>query len=96
MYLAEKISLVFRLINSNATLAEDWTEWTVSLSEFAGINLTNVDTTTLGLSSVTGGTGMLPPESLPIYFLSSKLKVEKQSSKALRNFEPKHKRNWIN
>ncbi|MHC4585399.1 MAG: hypothetical protein ACYS3N_12770, partial [Planctomycetota bacterium] len=42
--------------NANAAQVEDWTEWRVSLSEF-GINLTNVNTITLGFRSVTGGTG---------------------------------------
>ena len=42
--------------NPNAAQVEEWTEWRVSLSEF-GINLTNVNTITLGFRSVTGGTG---------------------------------------
>jgi hypothetical protein len=42
--------------DANAAQVEDWTEWRVSLSEF-GINLTNVNTITLGFRSGTGGTG---------------------------------------
>jgi hypothetical protein len=42
--------------DANAAQVEDWTEWRVSLSEF-GINLTNVNTITLGFKSGTGGAG---------------------------------------
>jgi hypothetical protein len=45
--------------NPNAAQAEDWTEWRISLSEFAGVNLNNVDSITIGVASVTGGTGMV-------------------------------------
>jgi hypothetical protein len=38
-----------------------WTEWNIDLQAFAdqGVNLANVNSITLGLSSVTGGTGMM-------------------------------------
>ncbi|MHC4533837.1 MAG: PA14 domain-containing protein [Planctomycetota bacterium] len=42
--------------DANAAQVEDWTEWRISLSDF-GINLTNVNTMTIGFRSVTGGTG---------------------------------------
>jgi hypothetical protein len=53
--------------NPDATQAEDWTEWSVGLSEFTGVNLNNVDTITLGLSSVTGGTGILYFDDIRLY-----------------------------
>ena len=45
----------------DAALAGSWTQWDISLQAFAdqGVNLTNVNSITLGLSSVTGGTGMM-------------------------------------
>ena len=47
--------------NPDAAQAASWTEWNTPLQAFAdqGVNLTNVNSITLGLSSVTGGTGML-------------------------------------
>jgi hypothetical protein len=58
-----------RVNNSNpdAVLAGDWTEWRISLSEFAGVNLSNVDSITLGVASVTGGTGMLFFDDIRLY-----------------------------
>ncbi|MHC4706552.1 MAG: PA14 domain-containing protein, partial [Planctomycetota bacterium] len=52
--------------DANATQVEDWTEWRVSLSEF-GINLTNVNTITLGLKSGTGGAGMMFFDDIRLY-----------------------------
>jgi len=52
--------------NPNAAQVDEWTEWRVSLSEF-GINLTNVNTITLGLRSVTGGTGMMYFDDIRLY-----------------------------
>ncbi|MCP4612216.1 MAG: LamG domain-containing protein [Planctomycetes bacterium] len=47
--------------NPDAAVVNQWTQWTVDLQAFAdqGVNLANVNSITLGLSSVTGGTGML-------------------------------------
>jgi hypothetical protein len=47
--------------NPDAAMTTDWTEWNIDLQEFAGqgVNLSNVTSITLGLSSVSGGTGML-------------------------------------
>jgi hypothetical protein len=47
--------------NPDAALANGWTEWIIDLQAFAdqGVNLSNVSSITLGVSSVTGGTGML-------------------------------------
>jgi len=49
-----------------AAQAANWTEWKISLSEF-NVNLSNVDTITLGLRSVTGGTGMLFFDDIRLY-----------------------------
>jgi hypothetical protein len=57
-------------LNSNAKVDNEdpeaaqrgsWTEWNIDLQAFAdqGVNLANVNSITLGLSSVTGGTGMM-------------------------------------
>jgi hypothetical protein len=47
--------------NPDAALRGSWTQWNISLQAFAdqGVNLTNVNSITLGLSSITGGTGMI-------------------------------------
>jgi len=52
--------------DANAAQAEDWTEWRVSLSEF-GIDLTNVNTITLGLKSGTGGAGSVFFDDIRLY-----------------------------
>jgi hypothetical protein len=56
--------------NPNATQAEDWTEWTIDLQAF-GINLTNVNTVTLGLGKrnnpVAGGSGMMYFDDIRLY-----------------------------
>jgi hypothetical protein len=55
--------------NPDAALTGTWTEWNVSLQAFAdqGVNLANVDSITLGLSSVTGGTGMMYFDDIRLY-----------------------------
>ncbi|MCP4260077.1 MAG: hypothetical protein GY774_21555, partial [Planctomycetes bacterium] len=47
--------------NPDAAIKGSWTEWNIDLQAFAdqGVNLANVTSITLGLRSVTGGTGML-------------------------------------
>jgi hypothetical protein len=47
--------------NPDAATITSWTEWNIDLMRFAdqGVNLANVNSITLGLSSVTGGTGMM-------------------------------------
>ncbi len=47
--------------NPDAAQRTAWTQWTIDLQKFAdqGVDLANVDSVTLGLSSVTGGTGMM-------------------------------------
>ncbi|MHC4537740.1 MAG: hypothetical protein ACYS6K_27735, partial [Planctomycetota bacterium] len=48
-----------------------WTEWNVSLQAFAdqGVNLANVNTITLGLRSITGGTGIMYFDDIRLYAL---------------------------
>jgi len=47
--------------NPDATQATAWTEWNIDLQAFAdqGVDLANVDSITVGLSSITGGTGFM-------------------------------------
>ena len=47
--------------NSDAALTTRWTQWDIDLQVFAdqGVNLANVNSITLGLSSITGGTGKM-------------------------------------
>jgi hypothetical protein len=55
--------------NPNAAQAASWTEWNIDLQAFAdqGVNLTNVTSITIGLRSVTGGTGMLYFDDIRLY-----------------------------
>jgi hypothetical protein len=55
--------------NPDAALRTSWTEWNIPLQAFAdqGVNLANVDSITLGLSSVTGGTGMMYFDDIRLY-----------------------------
>jgi len=55
--------------NPDAAQASRWTEWNIPLQAFAdqGINLSNVTSITLGLRSVTGGTGSLLFDDIRLY-----------------------------
>jgi hypothetical protein len=55
--------------NPDAATVIGWTEWNIDLQAFAdqGVNLSNVNSITLGLSSVTGGTGMLLFDDIRLY-----------------------------
>jgi hypothetical protein len=55
--------------NPDAALRTSWTQWNINLQTFAdqGVNLSNVNSITLGLSSVTGGTGMLYFDDIRLY-----------------------------
>jgi hypothetical protein len=55
--------------NPEAAQATRWTEWNIDLQAFAdqGVNLANVNSITLGLSSVTGGTGMMYFDDIRLY-----------------------------
>jgi len=65
-------------LNGNARVDNDdpdaatltsWTQWNIDLQAFAdqGVNLTNVNSITLGLSSVTGGTGVMYFDDIRLY-----------------------------
>jgi hypothetical protein len=55
--------------NPDAATLTGWTPWNIDLQKFAdqGVNLANVDSITLGLSSVTGGTGMMYFDDIRLY-----------------------------
>jgi hypothetical protein len=55
--------------NPDAATLLGWTEWNIDLTRFAdqGVNLANVNSITLGLSSVTGGTGMMYFDDIRLY-----------------------------
>ncbi len=59
--------------NPDAATITRWMEWNIDLTRFAdqGVNLTNVNSITLGLSSVTGGTGMMYFDDIRLYALES-------------------------
>jgi len=50
----------------DAATRTSWTEWNIDLQVF-GVNLANVNSITLGLSSVTGGTGMMYFDDIRLY-----------------------------
>ena len=52
--------------NPDAAQINKWTQWTIDLQAF-GINLANVNSITLGLSSVTGGSGMMYFDDIGLY-----------------------------
>jgi hypothetical protein len=55
--------------NPDATQATAWTQWNIDLTRFAdqGVNLANVNSITLGLSSVTGGSGTMYFDDIRLY-----------------------------
>jgi hypothetical protein len=55
-------------ITDAATLTR-WTAWNIDLQKFAdqGVNLANVNSMTIGLSSVTGGAGMMYFDDIRLY-----------------------------
>jgi len=55
--------------NPDAATRGSWTRWDVDLQAFAdqGVNLSNVNSITLGLSSVTGGAGMMYFDDIRLY-----------------------------
>jgi hypothetical protein len=59
--------------NPDAATITRWTKWNIDLTRFAdqGVNLANVNSITLGFSSVTGGTGMMYFDDLCLYMLES-------------------------
>ena len=55
--------------NPDAAQTNRWTEWNIDLQAFAdqGVNLANVNSITLGLSSVTGGAGIMYFDDIRLY-----------------------------
>jgi hypothetical protein len=55
--------------NPDAAKSFTWTEWNIPLQAFADqdVNLTNVNSITIGLSSVTGGTGKMYFDDIHLY-----------------------------
>jgi len=55
--------------NPDAATLTRWTPWNIDLTRFAdqGVNLANVNSITLGLSSVTGGAGMMYFDDIRLY-----------------------------
>jgi hypothetical protein len=56
--------------NPDAALTDEWTEWAIDLQTF-GVNLSNVDTITLGFGNrtnpVAGGSGMVFFDDIRLY-----------------------------
>jgi hypothetical protein len=69
MYVALNGNAVVNHDNPDAATRTSWTQWNIPLQAFAdqGVNLTNVNSITLGLSSVTGGTGMMYFDDIRLY-----------------------------
>ena len=73
MYVTLNGSAVITNDNPAAAQAADWTEWNIDLQAFAdqGINLTNVNTITLGFGNranpTTGGSGMVFFDDIRLY-----------------------------
>ena len=69
MYVALNGTAVVTNDNPAAAQVADWTEWNIPLQAFAdqGVNLINVNSITLGLSSVTGGTGIMYFDDIRLY-----------------------------
>ena len=55
--------------NPDAATVTRWTAWNIPLQAFAdqGVNLSNVNSITLGLSSITGGTGTMYFDDIRLY-----------------------------
>jgi hypothetical protein len=69
LYVALNGNAVVNNDNPDAATVTSWTEWSIELTRFAdqGVNLTNVNSITLGLSSVTGGTGIMFFDDIRLY-----------------------------
>ena len=72
------VEQMYVTLNGNAKVDHDdpdaatitgWTEWSIELQKFAdqGVNFANVNSITIGLSSVTGGTGMMYFDDIRLY-----------------------------
>ncbi|MDT8301762.1 MAG: hypothetical protein RQ760_09790 [Sedimentisphaerales bacterium] len=69
LYAALNGNAVVNNDNPNAATRGSWTRWDIDLQAFAdqGVNLSNVNSITLGLSSVTGGAGMMHFDDIRLY-----------------------------
>jgi hypothetical protein len=69
MYVMLNGSVTVNHDNPEAAKEAKWTEWNIDLQAFAdqGVNLASVNSITLGLSSVTGGSGMLYFDDIRLY-----------------------------
>jgi len=69
LYVALNGNAVVNNDNPDAATIDNWTRWNIDLQKFAdqGVNLANVNSITLGLSSVTGGTGMMYFDDIRLY-----------------------------
>jgi hypothetical protein len=67
LYVALNNSATVNHDDPQAALSPDWTEWNIDLSQFSGVNLSNVNSITLGLRSVTGGSGMMFFDDIRLY-----------------------------
>jgi hypothetical protein len=71
LYVALNGNAVVNNDNPDAATVTSWTEWSIELTRFAdqGVNLSNVNSITVGLSSVTGGTGIMYFDDVRLYAL---------------------------
>ena len=69
LYVALNGNAVVNNDNPDAAQRGSWTQWNIDLQAFAdqGVNLANVNSITLGLSSVTGGAGMMYFDDIRLY-----------------------------
>ncbi|MBL7186330.1 MAG: LamG domain-containing protein [Phycisphaerae bacterium] len=71
MFIALNGTAVVYHDDASATQVAKWTEWVIDLQEFAGVNLSNVNTITIGLgtkgSPAAGGTGTMYFDDIRLY-----------------------------
>jgi len=71
MYVALNGSAVVYHDNPDAALIDEWTEWTIDLQEFTGVNLANVNTISIGFGDKNnlqaGGSGLVFFDDIRLY-----------------------------
>jgi len=69
LYVALNDNAVVNHDDPDAATIDNWTRWNIDLQAFTeqGVNLANVNSITLGLSSVTGGAGMMYFDDIRLY-----------------------------
>jgi hypothetical protein len=71
MYVVLNDTAVVTNANANATQANGWTQWTIDLQQFAGVDLTNVNTITIGFGNrsnpTAGGSGTMYFDDIRLY-----------------------------